>query len=264
MKISIKKGILIFLAILMVGVGTFFVIIPKLSDSNKISDQNIPPDFIQIKRDIQKGIFYELNNLSKDYYLRPDFYPSYKNNSINHDYSRWGVQGYGAYPGEISYNINNFKKDQFINVYTFVKAGENIETFQGLKFDIDSDKSDQLFDTNITPNTVMFTPTFPVRTEYIVDSRVYDWVYKMNITIIAKKDIPSGIYKFRLMASPPDENSQKLYYEDVRKINQTWYECPKNDVNCNSDIVDLRKKIYVNGGQFQADKFFDITINVGS
>ena len=261
MKILTTKRILIFLAIIIVG--GIFVIIPKLSDNNKISDQNIPPDFIQVKRDIQKGIFYDLDNLSKDYYMRPDFYPSYKNNPIDlHDYSRWGIQGYGAYPGEISYNIDNFKKDQFINVYTFIKAGENIETFQGLKLAIDSDNSSQLFDVNINPNTVMFSPTFPVRREYIVDSRAYEWVYKMNITISAKKDIPSGNYKFRLKALAPDQDFQKLYYEDVRKINQTWYECPKNDIKCDNNIVDLRKKVYVNGGQFQADKFFTVIINV--
>ena len=272
--------VLIFLVILIiigfVAADKFALKSDKKIIDQKISDQNLtkPENFLQIKRDVQKGIFYSLENLSEDYYMQPDFYPSYIS-SDPHDYTRWGVHGYGAYPGEISYNIKNFKKDQFINIYTFVKAGDNIETFQGMKFDfetynqnIDNNKNNknnsQLFDINIDPDTIMFSPTFPVRSEYIVGPRKYDWVYKLKITISAKIDTPTGKYEFKLKALPPDENIQRLYYEDIQKITQKWYTCPdKKDIKCDNNIVELRKKVYVNGGQFQADKFFTIIINVG-
>lgn len=277
---------IVFILILaMLIIGYFFIDSIFLSDQqseiseSRIPDQKIPKpeNFIQIKRDIQKGIFYGLENLSKEYYLQPDFYLSYRNNenNSNHDYTRWGVHGYGAYPGTIAYNIKNFKKDQYVNVYTFVKASDNIETFQGMKFDFDilnyrnieknSDQNDsQLFDIFISPDIVMFTPTFPERSEYIVESRIYEWVYKLKITISAKDDIPVGTYEFKLKALSPDENIQKLYYDDIQKINQKWYTCPENNKDkCDENIVELRKKVYVNGGQFQADKFFNIIINIG-
>lgn len=274
-------SVLIIIAIMIIGsvvVGSrLYGPVQQKSDTlseQKILDQNIPKpeNFVQIKRDIQRGIFYSLENLSKDYYLQPDFYPSYKSNSNNsqHDYTRWGVHGYGAYPGEVSYNIKNFKKDQYVNVYTFVKASENIETFQGIKFDFDiiygnkTKQNSSLFDIIIDPNTVMFTPTFPIRSEYTIGSRKYEWVYKLKVTIVAKVDIPTGIYEFKLNALPPDDNIQRLYYEDIQKINQKWYICPENkDIKCDNNIIELRKKVYVNGGQFQADKFFNIIINVG-
>ncbi len=246
-------------------------------EQSKISDQKIPKpeNFIQIKRDIQKGIFYGLENLSEEYYLQPDFYPSYKNSS-DHDYTRWGVHGYGAYPGTIAYNIKNFKRDQYINVYTFIKTSENIETFQGIKFNIDilnyqdikNNKSEQnnsqLFDIFIDPNTVMLTPTFPERSEYVVESRTYNWAYKLKITIAANVDIPTGTYEFKLKASSPDENAQRLFYQDIQKINQKWYSCPENNNDkCNDNIVELRKKVYVDGEQFQADRFFNIIVSTG-
>ncbi len=254
-------SVLIIIVVLIIGsvaVGSrLYGPIQQKSDAlseQKISDQNIPKpeNFIQIKRDIQKGIFYSLENLSKEYYLQPDFYPSYKSNNSNsqHDYTRWGVHGYGAYPGEISYNIKNFKKDQYINIYTFVKASENIETFQGMKFGFDiiydnktKQNNNQLFDIFIDPNTVMFTPTFPIRSEYIVSSREFDWVYKLKVTIAAKMDIPTGRYEFKLKSLPPDDDMQKAYYEDIQKINQKWYTCPENkDIKCDNNIVELRKR----------------------
>lgn len=274
--------ILIILAILTIGIVVFNIYDEKsgqqlgdmsIYDKNqKISDQKIPkPDnFIQIRRDVQKGVFYDLENLSKEYYLQPDFYPSYKANSSGHDYTRWGVHGYGAYPGEISYNIKDFEKGQYVSIFTFVKASEDIETFQGMKFNYDisynqnagDQYNDGLFDVYVNPNTVMFSPTFPERSEYVIGPRIYDWAYKLETTIVAKSSIPPGIYKFKLETSPPDDAIQKLYYEDIQKINQVWYKCPGNDDRCSNNIVELRKRVYVNGGQFQADKFFNIVINV--
>lgn len=258
---------IIILLVVLLATG-FFVVDKFLLQDNKdkISDQNIPKpdDFVQIKRDIQAGVFYDFDNLTKNYYLQPDFYPSYKPIDT-HDYTRWGVHGYGTYPGEISYNINNFKKGQFVDLYTFVKAGENIETFQGMRFDIDFVNSNKsLFDVYVTPNTIMFSPTFPERSEYTIENRTYDWAYKLKITLAANVDIPPGTYEFKLIALPPEDNIQKLYYTDIQKINQKWYKCPEDKKEkCDEDTVELRKKVYVNGGQFQADKFFDMNINVG-
>lgn len=267
-----------YVLILLVCLGIGMFITAKFlwqGASKSMSDQNIPHisrpnDFVQIKRDIQTGVFYDFDNLSKDYYLQPDFYPSYVQNST-HDYTRWGVHGYGAFPGEVSYTIDGFKKGQYINIYTFIKAGEDIETFQGMKFTMDViNDADQnfsqnlsnnnLFDVNISPNMVMLTPTFPVGSEYSVDNRTYDWAYKLKIIIDAKSDIRPGIYEFKLKALPPEEDMQKLYYSDIQKFNQTQYKCPKGE--CDENTLELRRKVYVNGGQFQADKFFNIVINV--
>jgi hypothetical protein len=266
MKIRYVLILLVLLGVIGIFAGKFLLHEGASKNvQDKTSDQNVPhisrpEDFVQIKRDIQRGVFYDFDNLTKDYYLQPDFYPSYRQN-LSHDYTRWGVHGYGAFPGEISYNINNFKKGQYIVLYTFVKAGDEIETFQGMKFDVDSQNLSNLFDINIYPNTVMFTPTFPDRSEYSVDNRTYDWAYKLKISITAKSDIPSGKYEFKLKASLPGEDIQKLYYSDVIKINQTQYDCPKDQ--CNKNILELRKDVYVNSGQFQADKFFNAIINVG-
>lgn len=260
---------LLLVMLLVIGIGVFVVDKFLLQDNKDIiSDQNVPKptDFIQIKRDVQSGIFYDFDNLTKNYYLQPDFYPSYKL-SNTHDYTRWGVHGYGAYPGEISYNIKNFKKGQFVNLYTFVKAGEDIETFQGLQFGVDyinEYNNSHPFDIYIDPHTIMLTPTFPGRYEYSIENRTYDWAYKLKITLVANIDIPPGTYEFKLVAFSPDDTTQKLYYSDIQKINQKWYKCQDdNNEKCDENIVELRKKVYINGGQFQSDKFFTIIVNVG-
>jgi hypothetical protein len=261
----IVKIVILLSIFALVGAGILLTKV-QISEKNKMSDQIFPKpqDFLQIRRDIQNGIFFSLSDLGKEYYLQPDFYPSFKSTNEPHDFSRWGVQGYGAYPGEISYSVENFKKGQYINTFTFVKAGENIETFQGLKFNmkVSEPGASDLFFTSVTPDTVMFTPTFPNRREYIIDNRTYDWAYKLNIVISANADIPPGKYEFNLIGSSPEEKIQKLYYEDVLKINQSWYKCPDDNKKCDDNIIDLRKKVYVSGGNFQADKFFKFIIYV--
>src|SRR3990172_1629570 len=221
MKIGYFLIFLFFLGIIIISANKFPVDESSKSVKDKISDQNIPHisrpgDFVQIKRDMQRGIFYDFDNLTKDYYLQPDFYPSYLQKG-QHDYGRWGVHGYGAFPGEASYNINNFKKDQYVNFYTFITAGENIETFQGMSFDVDGQNL-SLFEFNFSPKSILLTPTFPDRSEYTVNNRTYDWAYKLKITLIAKSDIPHGVYRFKLKTLAPDESVQKLYYSDVMKI----------------------------------------------
>jgi hypothetical protein len=215
-------------------------------------NENIPADFIQVSRDIQRGIYYNFANLSEEYYKNPDFYPTSKQNlesQKNHDYGRWGVHGYGAYPGEIFLSSKRIDAGQSITVYTIVHTGYDVETFQGIKLSL-KDQSGS-FDTYVTPENILLTPTFPEFTD--------GWAHKIKIDLVAKQDIPAGTYKFKMGVDTPDGNTQEQFYKLMQETKYIPYDC----TNCNNDIVELRKRVYVDGGMISSEKFFDFILDVG-
>ncbi|MCX9082326.1 MAG: hypothetical protein OIN83_09025 [Candidatus Methanoperedens sp.] len=242
MKMKSKAAIMLIVLIAIASI--FSLALPRKSN-------DLPDDFIQVKRDMDKGILYGVCDLKEDYWNRPEFYPTWeKYRSQTHDFSRWGVTGFGAFPSLISYNVKDMKAGDRLETCTYVRSGWNIETFQGLHLNMDHDQSK--FDVNIIPGDLLLSPTYPELIE--------GWTNKVKITIVAKEDI-KGTYNFRLRGESPSPEKTKEYYNRVMNMKDyPFYECGWFDSKCNEDIVELRKKTYYNGGTFQADKFFDIEV----
>lgn len=245
-----KKKVVIGVILLIISVTAVFACTSSFKKDGR------PEDFIQVKRDLEKGIYFGVCDLSPEYYTAPEFYPSYKmysekKKNKGHDYTRWLVHGYGAYPGEIGYTVRELKTGQTLNTCTYIHTAWEIETYQGMRIRGDSDGG--IFEVKVDPESFMLMPTFPIISK--------GWVQKINITLTANQNVNPGMYNITFVAVRPELGEEEQYYKDMKVLKQEWYNCPTVG-NCSTEIVELRKRTYVNAGTFAADKFFRISIKV--
>lgn len=227
---------------LMVGIVTvvaisiiFFVCIPKSGiDTNQQSFERDELDnkgFEEVKKEFQSD-YMVISKIPKKYYTRPEFYPNYetyKNQTIK------GQFGYGAYPGEVTYNFNGLTKDQYIDVYTFVISSFGVYTYQGMKLILKS-PDDSLFETYVEPSDILLLPLNMTEQAVGQEDGEFSWAYRIKMKIATKKDIPEGKYIFKLRAGAPSNEKRQEY---LNITNNT---------------------MYVDGGIFQTEKFFDFML----
>ncbi len=177
--------------------------IEKNTNSDEPSyNGNIPEDFEKIRNQFITGTI-NIANLSREYYARPEFYPSYDTYKQSGQ-KRMGQIGYGSVISESSYNVYKFKTGQYINVYTFIRASYGVDSYQNLRLLLES-PNDKLFETYIEPSNITLAPTYPE-----VNSSS-DWIHKIKMTIVAKEDIPKGIYRFKLQINGAFVQPEKFF-----------------------------------------------------
>lgn len=189
-----------------------------------------PGNFEALKRDLQSGnsvAYTNIANISPEYYRRPEFYPMYETYLKNKDKKQTGTYGYGAYPGEVSYNVTGFKAGQYMDVYTFVLSSYDVGNYQGLNLSLKSPE-DQLFETYTDPSDILLSPISSESPE------TTNWTYRVKMRVIAKKDVPEGRYVFKLNAGQPSPEKQTEYSKMVKN--------------------------YTNVGMVQPGKFFDFVL----
>ena len=198
-----------------------------INKDNKTEKLN---DFEALKKDFQSGnhaTYTNISSIPEEYYRKPEFYPTYEAYLKNKDKKQTGTYGYGAYPGEISYNVTGFKAGQHIDVYTFVLSSYDVGNYQGLNLSLKS-SDDQLFETYTDPSDILLSPIPSESPE------TANWTYRIKMRIIAKKDIQEGRYVFRLNAGQPSPEKQAEYSKMVKN--------------------------YVTVGMVQPGKFFDFVL----
>lgn len=187
----------------------------------------------KLKNELESGnykAYTTISDISTEIYKNPEFYPSYemyKNKNIK---TQSGTYGYGAYPGEVSYNVTGLKADQYIDAYTFVHSSFDVGNYQGMNLSLISPDK-RLFETSIEPSEILLSPLSIESPE-----TTPNWTYRIKMTITTKMDIPDGQYIFRLNAGPPSPEKENEYYNMTDK--------------------------YVGAGMIQASKFFDLILNV--
>jgi len=102
------------------------------------------------------------------------------------------------------------------------------------------------------PDEFMLHPTFPKISG--------DWVQKVVITIRANQNITDGGYVIPFIVTAPDSKTSQRFYQEMQNVNQSYYSCPDDEL-CDNDIVELRKRVYVEAGQFSGSEFFKIILN---
>lgn len=174
--------------------------------------QNIPQkpdDYEIIIRELESG-YIDIAELNRSYWLQPDFYPSWKHAKqfyTNHDYSRWGVGGYGAYPGNPEITFYKKTIGTWIEDCTLFKTGYGIETWQGVKL---VPEENEYFDVTIEPNELLLEPTFPIFSE--------NWVRILNYRVTIKKEPPIGEYLVKIhQTKPSKEQSEKWFWKILKK-----------------------------------------------
>ncbi len=257
MKFSIgnhKRAIVLALFSLLIIVVVTVVIYNQMSEQRG-REYPIPETFKYIQRDLARGSLVDICDLKPDVYTQPEFYPTWeRTKDLAVPKSRWGVTGFGAYPGEIGYTAKNMSTGDSFTACTFIRSGWAIQTYQGMHLEMDYNK--ELFNVIVTPNELLLSPTYP---EY-----VKGWVNRVSIKVTAKQDIPAGSYTFSMTSSPPSLQKQREYYSYVMDIqNYPWYSCGLFEKDCDENVIEMRKRTYYNAGTFQAEKFYNIELITG-
>ena len=200
-----KKYLVI--GIIMISIA-FFLILNGIDGSMKTNTSGISSSELNF---VSKGINYNnitytnISDIPEEYYKRPEFYPSYKTYIDQTDKKQTASYGYGAYPGEISYNVKALKASQYVDVYTFVHSSYSVGNYQGLKLSLKS-PDEELFETITEPSDILLSPLF-LESQNISNN----WTYRIKMKIVARKDIPDGRYVFKLSAGQPSSEKQREY-----------------------------------------------------
>lgn len=192
----------------------------ELGNSKEFDNKSLE----DVKKEFESN-YSILQNIPKKFYMMPEFYPNFDRNNIIR-----GILGYGAHPGELSYNATDFKTGQYLDIYTLVLSSYGVYSYQGLGLEFQSPDND-LFKTTVEPSDILLNPL------NLTDPMSTDWVYKIKIRITAKKDIPDGRYEFKLRAKVPSAEKSD---EFASKINST--------------------DRYVDGAMIQTENFFDFIL----
>jgi hypothetical protein len=223
-----------------------------------------PSNFDLMKRNFESNQVQDSNRLTANYYKQPEFYPSWKQCTTwftNHDNTRWGVHGFGAYPAERDISVINMSTGNSFDTFTFFKTSCGIETWQGLHISISHNTS--LFDVTVSPNEILLEPTYP---------KFYtNWTYFLNIRVTALKKIPAGDYDLSMDISNPskyndnkwvwevfDENTNYAYTTEVKSCIDSRN---INSTDC-INILKMRQNKYISGGSYRPDILFDIKLHV--
>jgi hypothetical protein len=183
--------------------------------------------------------------LSEAYYLQPEFYADSwedgKHQYEEHDYSRWLVHGYGAYPGYPKAIFISNEVGEEVQICTLYHTSWGVETYQGLKLVPEKNK---YFDVVINPDEFLLPPTFPNFDE--------DWVKKLNITVKIKQKPPSGTYDIVVDVVNPSKEKRDDWVSEVLKknvsIERMLEECIKQkeekelDLKCEEWVRDRRNR----------------------
>ncbi len=212
-------------------IGIIIISIAFFLSSGKSQEKNLDDNLEKAKKEFQSGNYSIIVDIPKDYYIRPEFYPNY--NSDERYGARKAIYGYGAYPADVTYIADNISVNasQGIEIYTLLFVSTGVYAYQGLGFIISS-PNDELFETHIVPTNILLSPKYLGNSSNVSD----DWVYKLKITVIAKKDIPIGEYIFKLQAGNPSPEKEAEY----KKVNGT----------------------YISGSPIQPSKLFEFILKV--
>lgn len=219
MRKSIKIGI-----ILIVSISIFLSMCISTQDN----------DFENVRKKFQSGdheLYSNLSKIPKDYYLKPGFYATY--DMYKGVKEQKGTYGYGALPSKLGYNVTKFKEGQYLDIYTFVLSSYDVGNYQGIGLNL-SPPNEELFETYTNPSDILLHPIILGDPE-----KQSDWIYRIHMRIIAKKDIPEGEYVFRLKTREPSIEKQEKF----------------------SNITQNRNGTYLNIGPIRPADFFDFILS---
>ena len=239
--------------------------IQEIAVENQIYDNlpDKPANYDLVKRNFYDSQISDYSLISSEIFKQPDFYPTWERSGIptytNHDYDRWGVHGYGFFPGEQSLNIINMSKGDTLEIYTWFHTSWGVETWQGVQ--LEPVYNQDLFSVQITPNSFVLGPTFPS-----FDS---EWTHLIKFTIEAKTHIQSGTYPISVMIKPPSKEFEDAWSWDILdkftegKLHTDIEKCKAgSELTTCETLINLRQTKYVQGGMFTPSSLFKATLNI--
>lgn len=238
---------------------------PSISvlDQSMVKIPDKPHNYALIKRNFYDGQIDNFNNLDVSVWKQPDFYPTWEQSGvskyIDHDYTRWGVHGYGFFPSEQTWSVTNMQEGNVMKFNTFLHTSWGVETWQGMKLIPINNNS--LFDVTITPDEFYLEPTFPIFSS--------EWTKIIEFEVTAKDTIPVGSYEISCLVVPPNESrTEEWSWEVLDKFtNETYHaeieRCKQNPkMDSCDELIQLRQNKYVSGEMFTPSRVFTCTIEV--
>jgi hypothetical protein len=260
-----KKGLLIVFSvmIIIIGITIVFIIATNTTKADMFSEiPEKPEDFIGVKHRVESGQLVDICGLDEAYWKHPEFYPTWDRGKLifydQHDYSRWIVHGYGAYPGTAGIVLRNFKEGESFQLCTIVKSAYGTETWQGIKL---KGTEDEYLEINIVsqefedyPDHFVLEPTFPMFKS--------EWAKMVIFNVTAKKDVPIGEYQLGINIVKPDGVFNKNMYKEIMNSEQTETDYIKKCIQQSKEnpeklskgcerMFTEREKIYVPGGGYK-------------
>lgn len=174
-----------------------------------------------IKTDF-KNNYSNITDIPREYYTRLEFYYSQDMIDKLKNMSQKATYGYGAYPGEVSYNSSGIKKGQYFDVYTFVHSAPGVITYQGLGLTLRS-SDDQLFETYVEPSEILLYPVNLNDTKNDTKKN-QNWTYLVTMRVVAKDDVHKGKYDFKLDTISPSQEMRDEYYNITQGMNVRYVE----------------------------------------
>jgi hypothetical protein len=178
-----------------------------------------PQDFKWIDEQMELGAIDEahFNNITKDYWMQPEFYPNFEKVGLQFYQSplsdRRNCFGYGSYPQVFGKAVKqeDLKVGAELYAKTWFHTGFGIECYQGTKLNVVvDDREKEYFDVVIDPYQFVLMPTNPQFDK--------DWTREIRYIVIVKKTpVPKGRYEFSFLATAPDkqkENEWKWQYRE--------------------------------------------------
>jgi len=250
-----RKGVIVALTlvgILLIATGLYITNMKRTVAINTFRFiPEKPDDFEAVKREAYAGTI-SMCNVDEEYYKQPEFYPSWKNAKRMYEeysWSHWGRHGYTAFPLSMTYDVENMKKGDEINLCSFFANGWAVWTWQGFKL---KPVENEFFSIDITPDLFVLDPTYPIVGD--------DYIKKITLKITAKQDIPLGTYEVGFTDESPSDYFNKKQTEltlaQQVKDKPLWIEkCTEitSDKEKCTELVNRREKSYSVGGKWKTE-----------
>ncbi|MEM0360732.1 MAG: hypothetical protein QXK06_05345 [Candidatus Diapherotrites archaeon] len=168
-----------------------------------------PPDFNRIVSLMHKNLYTNYDFFSKDYYLQPEFYPSFKQNGLEYwlkpSTTHWAAYGYGYFPIKETVFVQQEGKKKTV---FFLHSGYGVRSFQGmmLKPEFLDENAKQFLEVNISEPVFLLGPSFPKFDKA--------WARAVFVEVFAKKNAPKKNFSVKIIiVDPPIEYAEKWKQE---------------------------------------------------
>lgn len=198
----------------------------------------IPDDFGTMAYMFEIGKWKDLKYFTEGYYKQPEFYPGFETVALggwkNPDPSRWGVIGWGAYPGDIW--ADTFQGAEF-EARTFWHAGWGVQTYQGFQMmpvfpSASKDQNDSVFNTqdpaavskyfdvSFNNNVFLLGPTYPKFDK--------DWTRMVAVKVKVHVDTPKGQY---VLGVDPGVPPEEIRTEWLAKYKMMYFDAASSGIS---------------------------------
>lgn len=174
--------------------------------------ENLPApknDFEKLVIQLRDNGYSNYNFFSKEYFLQPEFYPSFNENAFSYwtkpDPNYYAAMGYGFYPQKQEIEL---KAGETTATSFFVHAGWGVQSNQGIR--IEQQGLPQGFTVKIVEPEFLLGYSYPKFSE--------NWAHKVQVLVFAQNNVSPGSYKIFFTAkNPSPQNSEKWKNNSGRK-----------------------------------------------